>query len=174
MTSYSANFGPARLQSLSRAKKGLRLGLIAALIPLAACDYGNKEGLGTLAGAALGAWAGSAVDDSGSGGVVAVAAGTIIGGLIGNQIGRGLDKVDRMEAERTYQTTLETSPSGQANSWYNPDTGNSGSVVARPAYQASSGEYCREFTQTVNIGGRAEQAYGTACRQPDGTWKILG
>jgi surface antigen len=25
----------------------------------------------------------------------------------------------------------------------------------------------------VTIGGKAESAYGTACRQPDGTWKVI-
>lgn len=30
---------------------------------------------------------------------------------------------------------------------------------------------CREFQETVMIGGKPQKAYGTACRQPDGTWK---
>jgi hypothetical protein len=32
---------------------------------------------------------------------------------------------------------------------------------------------CREFQQTIMIGGQAQKAYGTACRQADGTWKIV-
>ena len=32
---------------------------------------------------------------------------------------------------------------------------------------------CREFQQTITVGGRTETAYGTACRQPDGDWKIV-
>ena len=36
----------------------------------------------------------------------------------------------------------------------------------------STGEYCRECQQTVVIGGREEDAYGVACRQPDGSWEI--
>ena len=32
------------------------------------------------------------------------------------------------------------------------------------------GEYCREYQTDVEIGGRLERAYGTACLQPDGTW----
>ena len=31
---------------------------------------------------------------------------------------------------------------------------------------------CREFQQTIVIGGRLEQAYGTSCQQPDGSWRI--
>ena len=26
----------------------------------------------------------------------------------------------------------------------------------------------------VTIGGKDEKAYGTACRQPDGSWKVQG
>lgn len=33
--------------------------------------------------------------------------------------------------------------------------------------------YCREYTRTVTIGNRQEVAYGTACYQPDGSWKIV-
>jgi len=40
-------------------------------------------------------------------------------------------------------------------------------------YQTASGSYCREFTQTIVVGGRTEEGYGTACRQPDGSWQIV-
>lgn len=38
--------------------------------------------------------------------------------------------------------------------------------------KAQAGEYCREYTRTIYIGGRAENGYGTACMQPDGDWKV--
>ena len=31
---------------------------------------------------------------------------------------------------------------------------------------------CREFTATVIIGGQPQRAFGYACPQPDGTWRI--
>lgn len=34
------------------------------------------------------------------------------------------------------------------------------------------GRYCREYTRQVNIGGRVQTSYGTACMQPDGQWEI--
>ncbi len=37
-----------------------------------------------------------------------------------------------------------------------------------------NGEQCREYQRTVTIDGKTETAYGTACRQPDGTWKTQG
>ncbi len=32
---------------------------------------------------------------------------------------------------------------------------------------------CQEYTKLVTIGGESETIYGTACRQPDGTWDIV-
>ncbi len=144
-----------------------------AMLSLSACDYGGKEGIGTIVGAGLGAWAGSAVENRGAGGVVAVAAGTVIGGLIGNQLGKGLDKTDRIEAQRNQYGGLETGRSGQSRRWYNPDSGNGGDITPKAAYQNTRGQYCREYQQSITVAGRSEQAYGTACRQADGSWKVI-
>jgi surface antigen len=70
------------------------------------------------------------------------------------------------------QTALETARTNSSVDWVNPDTGNRGSVTPTRTYQSASG-VCREFTNTVYVGGRSEQAYGTACRQSDGSWKII-
>jgi hypothetical protein len=35
------------------------------------------------------------------------------------------------------------------------------------------GQYCREYTKTIRVGGVLKSAYGTACLQPDGDWKIV-
>jgi hypothetical protein len=40
--------------------------------------------------------------------------------------------------------------------------------------EANAGDYCREYTRTVYIGSRVQEAYGTACLQPDGAWMIVG
>ena len=42
----------------------------------------------------------------------------------------------------------------------------------RPLY-AQATPYCREYRTTVMSGGQERYAYGTACRQPDGAWKIV-
>jgi hypothetical protein len=33
--------------------------------------------------------------------------------------------------------------------------------------------YCREFRQDITIDGRTQEAYGTACRSPDGDWQLV-
>ena len=73
----------------------------------------------------------------------------------------------------TTQQALESKPSGTTTTWRNPDNNTSGSVTPIRTYQDSAGQYCREFDQTVTIGGKPEKSYGTACRQPDGSWKIV-
>ena len=42
--------------------------------------------------------------------------------------------------------------------------------VAAPAPKE---EYCREYTREVIVDGQPAQAYGQACRQPDGSWRIV-
>ena len=37
---------------------------------------------------------------------------------------------------------------------------------------ANEQPYCREYQRTVTIGGKAQQTYGTACMQPDGSWRV--
>ncbi len=145
--------------------------VIAASGLVSACT-GNKETGGLLVGGAAGAAAGSQFG-KGTGRVAAGAAGALLGAIIGSQVGRSLDRADEMYMHRTQQNALETAPSGQTVQWVNPDSGHRGTVTPKPAYQAPSGQYCREFQQTVTVGGQTEQAYGTACRQPDGSWKIV-
>lgn len=33
--------------------------------------------------------------------------------------------------------------------------------------------YCREYQSDVRVGNRIEHGYGTACQQPDGSWKKM-
>ena len=148
-------------------------GLIATGLGLGACSEGAgpKETLGALGGAILGGLAGSQIGD-GSGQLAATAAGALIGAVLGSEIGKSLDKADQLYAERTAQDALETNPSDQTSQWSNPDSGNSGTVTPTQTYQASDGRYCREYQTTVTVGGETQEAYGTACRQPDGSWQI--
>ena len=133
---------------------------------------GTKQGVGSLLGAVVGGVLGSKVG-KGTGKKVAIGAGAIAGALLGGEIGKSLDRADRLAMGKTTQATLETGKIGHTVVWRNPDSGNSGTITPRKTYQTQSGQYCREYQQTVSIAGETQQAYGTACRQPDGTWKIV-
>ena len=52
-------------------------------------------------------------------------------------------------------------------------SGLSGNVVVTREGRTTDDRLCREFQQEVNISGERKQAYGTACMQPDGAWKIV-
>lgn len=41
------------------------------------------------------------------------------------------------------------------------------------AYQPPPQPYCREYTATVMVNGRPAETFGTACLQPDGSWRIV-
>jgi surface antigen len=147
-------------------------GLIA--VALAGCEanqYGQKQTGGALIGAAAGGLLGSQIG-GGSGQLAATAGGAVLGLLIGSEVGKSLDRADRMYAERSYQQA-QTAPVGQQITWSNPQSGNYGTVTPTRDGHDQTGNYCREYQQTVTVGGKTERAYGTACRQPDGTWKVV-
>ncbi len=141
-----------------------------ALVGCSANDYGPKQGFGTLAGAAAGGLLGAQVG-GGSGRLVTTAIGTLAGAMVGNSIGTSLDRADALHAQRARDHALEHAPIGKSTVWRNPDSGHSGSFTPMRTYR-DNGAYCREYQQTVIIGGHAEDAYGQACRQPDGSWLI--
>ena len=155
-------------------KNNKLIAIIFVLPLLASCaqDAGDKQTLGTLIGAAGGGLAGAQIG-SGSGNLAAAAAGALLGAMVGSEVGKSLDRADRMYMGQTRQRALETNRTGVKSKWSNPDSGHSGTVTPQPAVKQSSGGYCREFQETVTIGDQQETAYGTACRQPDGTWKIV-
>ncbi|MBY0354365.1 MAG: glycine zipper 2TM domain-containing protein [Rickettsiales bacterium] len=132
----------------------------------------NKQQIGTLAGAAGGALLGSQIG-GGRGQLAAVAIGTLLGAGIGSEIGTSLDKADIAYANQTMQRALESSQPGQTLPWSNPQSGVNGSVTPSNYYQTAGGQYCREYTHTINIGGRTEEGVGRACRQPDGSWGLV-
>ncbi|MBK1666744.1 hypothetical protein CKO28_01625 [Rhodovibrio sodomensis] len=148
-------------------------GALALGAMLAACQtngMGTKQIGGGLIGAGVGGLAGSQIGD-GRGQLLATGTGAVIGLLVGSEIGKSLDRADKLYAERTAQQALETNPSGQPARWRNPDSGNRGQITPTRTYK-QSGSYCREYQTTIMVGGKAQTGYGTACRMPDGSWQM--
>ena len=146
--------------------------LAAAALILAACsDSGQKQTAGTVIGGVAGAVLGSQIG-GGSGQLVAVAVGTLAGAMIGSEIGKSLDRADQLAMAQAEQQA-HTAPIGEKIVWNNPDSGHSGSVTpVRDGRNAQTNAYCREYQTTVVIDGREQAAFGTACQQPDGSWKV--
>lgn len=147
---------------------------LLSMVGLGACSQntGDKETLGSLGGAALGGLAGAQIG-GGTGQLAATAVGALLGFFIGQEVGASLDKADQLYAERTADQALETNPSGERSTWSNPDSGNSGTITPTRTSYSEAGQPCREYQQTVTIGGETQQAYGTACRQADSSWRIV-
>lgn len=152
--------------------------VLAGGLALAGCAEqggpGTKQTIGGGAGALLGGLAGAAVGKSGSSATRAAATGigAVAGLIIGSEIGRSMDDTDRQRAHQAAEQAHQA-PIGEEITWNNPDSGNYGTVTPTRDGQNQSGQYCREYRTTVNVGGKVEEAYGTACQQADGTWKIV-
>lgn len=155
------------------------LSLMAVALVLSACvtngqGTGNKTMVGTVVGGGLGGLLGSQVG-KGKGNIAAIIIGTMLGGAAGNQAGQSLDRADQLAAQQNANYSLNKVPSGNTTGWQSPDPQRrtSGTFTPTKTYQESSGRYCREYQQTITINGKTEQGYGTACRQPDGSWQIV-
>lgn len=148
--------------------------IVFSLFLLSACAGTNwDENQKTIIGGIGGATAGGLIASAFNANTAGVLGGAVLGGLIGGAIGNRMDAADRREANQATYHALESAPSGTTANWKNPDSSNSGTVTPTRTYQTHSGEYCREFEQSITIGGETQQAYGTACRQPDGNWQMV-
>lgn len=160
-----------------------KLSALAVVLALtvSACDqnggYGggsgiNKAQMGTVIGGIGGGLAGNQFG-KGKGKTAATIGGAILGGLVGNSFGQSLDRADQQYYNTSVNDALERSRTGTTSRWINPDSGNSGTVTPTSTFQNSYGQYCREYNQTIVVGGQSQRAYGTACRQPDGSWAVV-
>ncbi|MBI1891482.1 MAG: glycine zipper 2TM domain-containing protein [Burkholderiales bacterium] len=139
--------------------------LLLSLTLCACATPPNQERTGMVIGGILGGALGSQIG-GGQGRTAATVVGTLFGAAVGGSVGRSMDEQDRLKVAHT----LETVRTGVSTQWQNPDTGNAYSVVPTRTYE-TAGHPCREYTVNGTIGGRHEKIYGTACRQPDGSWR---
>jgi surface antigen len=142
---------------------------LCATLGLAACSASNQT-IGATGGAIAGGLAGNQFG-GGRGRVVATAVGALAGGVIGGSIGRNLDAQNQNAALQAEYDALESGRPGQPVQWQGSN-GAYGQVVPQQTYQVGS-QNCRRYTHTIYIDGRPQQANGTACRNPDGTWTPL-
>ncbi len=130
----------------------------------------DKQTVVGLAGAVGGGIIGSNIG-KGVGNTAAIIGGTVLGGLVGSEIGKSLNKADVAYHTRAQARALESNRAGTTSTWKNPDSGASGSITPTKTYDRD-GQNCREFTQTIRVGGKTQTGYGTACRDSSGDWQI--
>ena len=142
------------------------LPVVLAAFVLSACQTPvTQEQSAMVIGGLLGGAVGSQFGH-GSGRTAAVILGTLAGVAVGGSVGRSMAERDRYMTAQT----LETVRTGVPSQWVNPDTGYRYTVVPTRTYGGDEGP-CREYQVSAVIGGRVEQMWGTACRQPDGSWR---
>ena len=156
--------------------------IAGSMIVLSACNVstnstspgnpGPKEQIGAITGMIVGGALANDMAEGSKNEGLATVLGAFIGGVMGQSIGSQLDELDRQMAQSAYNDALEYNRSDVSTDWVNPDSGNSGSFTPTRTY-TMNGRYCREYTQEIIIGGQKQTGYGTACRQPDGSWEIV-
>lgn len=139
---------------------------------------GTQNPLGSIAGGVarnqLGnivSGAGGSQLSGGSGQLISTLANQLAGGVIGGSIGNNLDATSRNAALGAEYNALERGSVGQPVAWQGAN-GNFGQVIPQQPYQVGS-QNCRRYTHTIHVDGAPQQASGTACRNPDGSWKPL-
>ena len=151
--------------------KKLVIASLAAILVSGCATTGEQNGTwgGAAVGGALGAIIGDAVDCKGCA-LIGGVAGALLGGSVGRNIGRRMDAVD---ARRTAHA-IDRVPDGRTSTWQNPNTNYQYTVTPTKTYiNQGTGDYCREVTiGQARVGEERQKVYGTACRQPDGSWKM--
>lgn len=86
---------------------------------------------------------------------------------------RLLDRLTEEQVRYHEQAQIEATSVnvGQTIVWESGDA--QGSVTPIRSGRDQQGRTCREFHQTVTIGGYAEDAYGVACLDDSGAWRIV-
>jgi surface antigen len=144
--------------------------LTAALGRPAPAYAGDDALLGTGIGAAIGGLFGSQIGH-GPGQFAATTTGVVVGGLVGNSVGHQMDEDSSRYPSGGSAVVIEPAPPIAYNG-YTPN------YVAPPAppptyVDPNAGTYCREYSQEIRIDGELKESYGTACLQPDGSWRIV-
>jgi len=152
-----------------KAGKMAVVGVVSASLGLASCESGgiSNEDLGFLLGAAAGGFIGSQFG-SGAGQLAATALGAVLGGFAGRAIARRLTREDYAYMDNAAYNAVET---GQAQSWSNPNSGNSGTTTPGTTY-VQNGQTCRSFTQAVTSQNETASGDAVACQQADGSWRL--
>jgi len=140
--------------------------VLSGVLALSACQAPmTQEQSAMVIGGLIGGTLGSQFGH-GSGRTAAIILGTLAGVAVGGTVGRSMAERDRYMTAQT----LETVRTGVPSQWVNPESGNRYTVVPTRTYDSASGP-CREYQVNAIIGGRTEAVWGTACRQPDGSWQ---
>lgn len=148
-------------------KSIVMLSCVGTLLVAGCAGEPTREQTGAVVGGVVGGVLGAQVG-KGHGRDAAIVVGTLVGAMVGGSVGRYMDEQDRMKTAQT----LEYNRDHQPSTWKNPNTKYEYTATPVKTYDSEQGP-CREYNMEASVGGKSEQVYGTACRQNDGSWKIV-
>lgn len=165
----------------------MRNALICGLVAAALLPGTARAQDSTLTGGLLGGAAGAGIGyafGKGKGAAIGGVTGLALGALAGNAHERSSQPKVVYAPPPTYYAPA---PSGYYYAPPPPPQPAYAYYPAQPAYAPPAPAYaapppapvgystanCREYSGTITIDGREERSYGTACLQPDGTWRIV-
>lgn len=90
----------------------------------------------------------------------------VVSGVLAGAFGASLPEADRQHAFSAQLAALDT---GKRQSWRGGN-GLFGYVEPGADSMLSAGK-CREYAHTIYVAGRPKSASGSACKQPDGSWR---
>ena len=128
---------------------------------------------GIAVGALIGGLLGNAIGQGG-GRTGATIAGVIAGGAVGAALTGNLDCEDRSYAYKSYYDGFNAGRPNAVYRWQNPRNDHRGEFRVGTYYNDPAGFRCANYSQTIYVQGRPQEARGRACRQPDGAWAIVG
>jgi len=148
--------------------------VVSLALVLAACasDPGTrtqqKQTGSIVAGSVIGGLVGNQFG-GGTGKVLMTAAGAVAGGFVGNHLFK--KHADSEYEKDAAQRALNSAASGQKVTWTDARTNESGYFIALNTKQMSDGRICRDFRRGLSVGGKSvDETTGTACKKPNGEW----
>lgn len=97
---------------------------------------------------------------------------TQISGFVDPAAAKLLSANSANQAAGAQYNALQFGRPGAPRAWQG-DNGASGQVTVGPYVRVNTLD-CRDFTHVVNVGGQSYTKQGTACREADGHWSVIG
>jgi len=135
---------------------------------LSGCAGASREQKQTIAGSVIGGALGHQFG-KGKGKQTMAIIGAVAGGMIGGANARRMDQEDQQRVSQS----LETAPNYRKVAWENPETKTNYEFTPVNTYEGNvngRATTCRDYVMDAYIDGRMQQVNGRACKNSNGQW----
>lgn len=141
---------------------------LVVLVAVTGCtvmDFGSSDQTGSISGGLV-----NTPSSASNQKIVVSVTGASLGSLLSARVKEKLNQRDRENVDSAADRSFRK---GERVEWSNQKTGRRGYVQPGRIYKATSGNLCRDFTNTILYKDREDVVNGTACQNEDGTWQIV-